>query len=185
MAGGENRRIMEMQKDALKEEHGVDIESSKNRIPKNARSANNAKLAKLYEDAGEYEAELKDFEAEFEILNNNALKDLVAKLDENNPEYEGNYAKEISEVAINGFTQLVEAKMHTQEQLALIKQMDFTVYNGEFETEVRDILVKRWEFLIDIKKEHIADERADMKLQGMKPDHIQKVYYNYHGKVVD
>ena len=99
MAGKENRRIMEMQMDALKEEHGVEIDSSKNRIPKNARSANNAKLAALYEDAGEYEAELKGFEKEFEVLNDNALADLVTKLNENNPEYEGNYAKEISEVS--------------------------------------------------------------------------------------
>ena len=61
MAGEENRRIMEMQMDALKEEHGVDIDSSKSGIPKNARSANNAKLAALYEDAGEYEAELNKY----------------------------------------------------------------------------------------------------------------------------
>jgi len=181
MAGKENRRIMEMQMDALKDEHGVDIDSSKNRIPKNARSANNAKLAALYEDAGEYEAELKGFEKEFEVLIDNALADLVAKLNENSPEYEGNYAKEISEVAVNGFTQLVEAKTHTQEQLALVKQMDFTAYNGDFETDIKEILMKRWEFLISIKKEHVADERAEMKLQGMKPDHIRKVYYNYHG----
>ena len=181
MAGKENRRIMEMQMDALKEEHGVEIDSSKNRIPKNARSANNAKLAAVYEDAGEYEAELKGFEKEFEVLNDYALADLVAKLNENNLEYEGNYAKEISEVAVNGFMQLVEAKTYTQEQLALVKQMDFTAYNGDFETDIKEILMKRWEFLIDIKKEHIADERAEMKLQGMKPDHIRKVYYNYHG----
>lgn len=181
MAGKENRRIMEMQMDALKEEHGVDIDSSKNRIPKNARSANNAKLAALYEDAAEYEAELKGFEAEFEILNDNTLADLVLKLNANNPEYEGSYAKEVSEVTVNGFTQLVEAKTQTQEQLELVTKMDFTSYNGDFETELKEILVKRWEFLISIKKEHVADERADMKLQGMKPDHIRKVYYNYHG----
>lgn len=181
MAGKENRRIMEMQMDALKDEHGVEIDSSKSRIPANARSANNAKIAALYEDAAEYEAELKGFEAEFEILVDNALADLVAKLNENNSEYEGDYAKEISEVSVNGFTELVEAKSHTGEQLELVKQMDFTAYTGDFESELKEILVKRWEFLIAIKKEHVADERADMKLRGMKPDHIRKVYYNYHG----
>jgi hypothetical protein len=179
----EARRLMEIQKDALKEEHGVDT-SSAPRIPANARSANNEKIAKLYDDAAEYEAELKGFEVEFEILNDNALADLVAKLNENNPEYEGNYAKEVGEVAVNGFAQLVEAKTHTGEQLELVKQMDFTAFSGEFESELKEILVKRWEFLIEIKKEHVADERADMKLRGMKPDHIRKVHYNYHGVAV-
>ena len=193
MAGKENRRIMEMQMDALKEEHGVEIDSSKNRIPKNARSANNAKLAALYEDAGEYEAELICFEAEFEILNDNALGDLVMKLNENTPEYEGDYTEELSAVVVNGWTQLVEVqKTHPKEQLELLNQTAFSEmleklnaafseYAGDFETEIREILVKRWEFLIDIKKEHIADERAEMKLQGMKPDHIRKVYRNFHG----
>ena len=181
MAGEENRRIMEMQMDALKDEHGVDIDSSKDRIPKNARSANNKKLADLYDDAAEYEAELKGFKSELEILNGNALANLVTKLNENNPEYEGSYAKEVGEVVVNGFTQLVEAGSHTAEQLALVEQMDFTAYSGDFESELKEILVKRWEFLIEIKKEHVADERADMKLRGMKPDHIRKVHYNYHG----
>jgi len=181
MADKENRRIMEMQMDALKDEHGVDIDSSKDRIPKNARSANNKKLADIYDDAAEYEAELKGFEAELEILNNNALADLVVKLNENNPEYEGNYANEIAEAAVNGVTKLVEVKSHSQEQLELVKQMDFTAYSGELEAEIREILVKRWEFLVEIKKEHIADERAEMKLMGMKPDHLRKVHYNYHG----
>jgi len=176
----EARRIMEMQMDALKDEHGVDV-NAEHRIPKNARSANNKKIAELYNDAAEYEAELKGFEAEFEILKENALVNLVAKLNENNPEYEGDYAKEISEVAINGFTQLIEANSHTPENLESIKQVDFTAYTGDFESELKEIFLKRWEFLIEIKKEHIADERAEMKIMGMKPDHIRKVYYNYHG----
>lgn len=196
MAGDENRRIMEMQKDALKEEHGMGGEDSGPRIPANARSANNAKIAALYNDAGEYEAELQAFEAEFDILNNNTLGDLVMKLDENTPEYEGNYAEELATTVVNAWTQLVEVeKTHPVEQLELLKQTafsdmidklnaSFSDYVGDFEAEIREVLVKRWEFLIDIKKEHIADERADMKLRGMKPDHIRKVYYNYQGIIV-
>ena len=179
----EARRLMEIQRDALKEEHGVDV-NAEARIPANARSENNKKIAALYDDAAEYESELEGFEAELEILNSSALVDLVAKLNERNSEYEGNYAKEISEVVINGFTQLVEAGTYTSKQLDLVKKMDFTAYSGEFEEEIRDILVKRWEFLIEMKKEHIADERAEMKLMGMKPDHIRKVHYNYHGVAV-
>jgi len=179
----ETKRLMELQKDALKAEHGVDVDAAA-RIPANARSANNEKIAALYDDAAEYEAELEAFEVEFEILNENALADLVAKLNENNPEYEGDYAQEIGEVVVNGFAQLVEDKSHTPEQLELVKTMDFTAYTGDLEEEIREILVKRWEFLIDIKKEHIADERADMKLRGMKPDHVRKVHYNFHGVIV-
>jgi len=179
----EARRLMEIQKDALKEEHGVDV-SAEARIPANARSQNNKKIAALYDDAAEYEAELEGFESEFEILNDNALADLVEKLNENNPAYEGDYAKEVGEVTVNGFMQLVEAKTHTLEQLELVKNMDFRAYKGDFETELKEILMKRWEFLIEIKKEHVADERADMKLRGMKPDHIRKVHYNYHGVAV-
>ena len=193
MAGDENRRIMEMQKDALKEEHGVDTKDSGPRIPANAKSANNKKIAALYDDAGEYESELESFEAEFSILNESALGDLIAKLDNNSPEYEGDYAGELATAVVNAWTQLVEVeKTHPVEQLELLKKIPFSDmveklkasfadYTGDFEAEIKEILVKRWEFLIDIKKEHIADERADMKLRGMKPDHIRKVYYNYRG----
>lgn len=196
MAGDENRRIMELQKDAMKEEHGVGGVESGPRIPANARSANNAKIAALYNDAAEYEAELKGFESELAILNDNTLGDLVIKLDENTPEYEGNYAKELATAVVNAWTQLVEVeKTHPAEELELLRQSafsdmidkfnaTFSDYAGDFEAEIRDVLVKRWEFLVSIKKEHIASERADMKLRGMKPDHIRKVYYNYQGITV-
>jgi hypothetical protein len=191
----ETRRLMELQKDALKEEHGVDVNAAA-RIPANARSANNAKIATLYEDAAEYEAELEAFEKELEILNENALSELVEKLNENNPAYEGDYAKEIATVVVNAWGQLVEEqKSDASEQLELLKQTAFSdmveklssafsEYAGDFEAEIREILVKRWEFLIEMKKEHVADERAELKLRGMKPDHVRKVYYNYHGVVV-
>lgn len=191
----ETQRLMELQMDALKKEHGVEVDSSKNRIPKNARSANNAKLAALYEDAGEYEAELACFEEEFEVINDNEVKDITDALIKKFPEYEGDYAKELKDILKAGWTQLVEVeKTHTKEQLELVAKTEFCdvvqslstgfpSHSGDFEVDVREVLVKRWEFLIDIKKEHIADERADMKLQGMKPDHIRKVYRNYHGIV--
>ena len=109
------------------------------------------------------------------------------------PDSEGNYAEELKAILKAGWTQLVEVdQRYTNEQLELIEKTEFSdvleslntaypEYNGDFETDMRNILVKRWEFLIDIKKEHVADERAEMKLQGMKPDHIRKVYRNFHG----
>ena len=186
----EARRLMELQKDALKLEHGVDIESSKNRIPKNARSANNAKLAKLYEDAAEYEEELALFEKELEIINAHSLQALPDALNGAFVKEKGSYEQELKNILEAGWKNLVqEQKSHPQEQLTLIQEHGFVeaiealnnMYEGDFETQIEQILIKRWEFLIEIKKEHIKDERADMKLKGMKPDHIRKVYRNYHG----
>ncbi len=176
----ETRRLMELQMDALKEEHGVDVNAA-HRIPKNARSANNAKIAKLYEDAAEYEAELKMFESEMVVVEESPLVELVERLQENNPAYEGDYAKEISQVILNGFTQLVEAGELQAEALERVKGATFAEYATVYEAQIREILLKRWSFLVEMKKEHIADERAELKLRGMKPDHVRKVYYNYHG----
>lgn len=186
----EARRLMELQKDALKLEHGVDIESSKNRIPKNARSANNAKLAKLYEDAGEYEEELALFEKELDIITAHSLQELPDALNHAFEKEAGSYEQELKNILEAGWKNLVEVeKTHPQEQLILIQEHSFVEaierlkgeYEGDFETQIEQILVKRWRFLIEMKEEHIKDERAEMKLKGMKPDHIRKVYRNYHG----
>ena len=58
---------------------------------------------------------------------------------------------------------------------------EFSDYTGDFDREVRAVLTKRWEMLITIKKEHVKEELAEMKLRGMKPDHIRKVYQKFHG----
>ncbi len=192
-------RLMELQMKALKEEHGIDgdaeaeVISDKKRIPKNARSENNAKIAKLYEDAAEYEEELKCFEEELEIITANALKDISTLLIEKFPDAEGNYEKELKAAVEAAWVQKVEVNnTHPKEQLILIQKTDFPhmveslktaypQYNGDFEEEIKKSIIQRWEMFITIKDEHIKDERAEMKLRGMKPDHIRKVYRNYHG----
>lgn len=194
MAGGENRRIMEMQMDALKEEHGVsDGDTTPKNKHNNDRSENSRKIAKLYEDAAEYEEELEFFEKELEIINANELSTMIEALTTNPPNPEGNYEQELQMVLISHWTHFVEvAKTHPKEQLVLIEKTkicdlvatmkkEFSDYEGDFETEIKEILIKRWEMLVEIKKEHVADERAEMKLRGMKPDHIRKVYRKYHG----
>lgn len=195
MANEEQKRLLELQKEELKAVHGIDQgdATSKKRIPKNARSENNAKIAKLYEDAAEYEEELECFEKEFEVINDNALKDIPKAMNKEFPKEDGSYEKELKSILEAGWKNLVEVEeTHPKEQLELIRETDFCdvaaklnaaypEYNGDFETDIKNVLIKRWEFLIDIKKEHIKDERAEMKLQGMKPDHIRKVYRNYHG----
>jgi len=185
MAGGENRRIMEMQFEAMQEEHGVKKTEAEPEKPKhnNDRSENSRKIAALYEDAAEYEEELECFKNELEIINANALKDITDALVKNSPEYDGDYVKEIKAVLEAGWTQLVEVEnTHPKEELELIKGTTFSdavvTLNEE---DVRNTLVKRWEMLVAIKTEHVAEERAEMKLRGMKPDHIRKVYRKYHG----
>ena len=185
MAGSEQKRLMELQMEALKEEHGVaknDDATNKLRH-NNDRSENSRKIAALYEDTAEYEEELACFEKELEIINENRLSDVLDALVKNTPEYDGDYAVELKAILEAGWTQRVNVDCtHPKEELALIKKTAFCdVLANLSEDDVRETLVKRWEMLVAIKSEHVAEERAEMKLRGMKPDHIRKVYRKYHG----
>lgn len=188
------KRLLELQMEELKASYGIKREDSDTERPSNARSEANAKIAKLYEDAAEYEEELECFEEELEIINTNELGDIAAALIQKSPNGEENYAQELKDVLEAGWTHLVEVKKtHPKEQLELIKETEFCdlverlnaaypEYNGNFEAEVRDILVKRWETLIAIKKEHIQEEREDIEeYRGLKPDYAKGVYKKYHG----
>ena len=57
----------------------------------------------------------------------------------------------------------------------------FPAYDGNFETDVRNILVQRWKTLISIKKEHIKEEETDMKIAGLKPSFVKRMYKQIHG----
>ncbi len=85
-------------------------------------------------------------------------------------------------------------KTHPKEQLALIKETEFgdvveklsaayPDHTGDFEADVRNFLVKRWENLIAIKKEHIKQELAEIKTTGLKPKYVKRVYEQFHGIV--
>jgi hypothetical protein len=189
MAGEEGKRLLELQMEELKASYGIKEGEGANekKHPVDHRTPNKTKIAALYDDAGEYEEELENFEAELEVLKANELKDIVKALIEKSPEHDGNYAEELKAVFIAHWTQFIEVnKTHPQEQLELIKATDFATsnyadYTADFQIELRETLLKRWEMLVGIKKEHVAEERAEMKLRGMKPDHIRKVYRLYHG----
>ncbi|MDQ7084678.1 MAG: hypothetical protein Q9M36_06995 [Sulfurovum sp.] len=185
MANDGQKTLKELQMAELRESFGIkeDADTKKSVNPMH-RSANSAKIAKLYEDAAEYEEELACFQGELAVIQANSLQDVATVLTEDFPREEGSYADELKAVVGAGWTQ--------EESLALVKETAFqdvvatlnTSYpehEGDFEAEVRDTLVKRWEMLIEIKKEHVKEELAEMKLRGMKPDHIRKVYQNYHG----
>jgi hypothetical protein len=195
MASDDEKRLLELQIEALKKEHveEKEEEEEQNRIPKNARSANNAKLAKLYEDTAEYEIELASFQEEFEIISQHDFNNIIPNLKKELPNHSGDYAVEIKDIIINAWTHYVKIdKTHKEEELDTIKQTNieqlintfnstYQRYENNFEDEIKNILIARWKMLIEIKQEHIKDELADMKLQGMKPNHIKRVYKNYHG----
>ncbi|CAA6809669.1 MAG: Unknown protein [uncultured Sulfurovum sp.] len=181
MADEAQTRLLELQMADLKASYGI-AEDAPRSTTNNDRSANSAKIAKLYEDAAEYEEELETFKKELEVVNSNELKDIGNALAEAFPDYEGDYLKELKAVLEAHWTQFVEVdKTHPPEQLTLIKETSFSDYPDDFATEVKNVLIKRWEMLVRIKSEHVAEERAEMKLRGMKPDHIRKVYRKYHG----
>ncbi len=178
---GEDKRLLELQMEELRASYGIAKDAPKS-TTNNDRSENSRKIAKLYEDAAEYEEELEMFEKELEIVKNSELKDIAKRLMESFPDYEGDYLKELTAVLEAHWKQFVEVdKTHPEAQLKLIQEGDFATYSDDFSQEVKNVLIKRWEMLIEIKKEHIAQERTEMKLRGMKPDHIRKVYRKYHG----
>ncbi len=157
-----------------------------------ATDKKNAELAKLYEDAAEYEAELKGFEAELEVINANELKDLATALAQELPNEDRDYAQELKAILIATWTHLVEINTHPVAHLELIKETDFCdvveslcttypEYDGDFEAEIRNTLVKRWEALIAIKKEHIKEEETDLKIAGLKPSFVKRIYKQVNG----
>ena len=193
MADKETTRYMELQMAELKAAHADEEDSAPK---KNSRdNSKNAEIAKMYEDAAEYEEDLKGFEEELEIVNANELKDIAASLIQKFPNEERDYAQELRTILEMGWTHFVEVeKTHPKEQLELIKETEFgdiveklsaayPDYNGDFEADVRDFLVKRWGNLIEIKKEHIKQELAEIKTTGLKPKYVKRVYEQFHGIV--
>lgn len=157
-----------------------------------ATDKKNIELAKLYEDIAEYEEELKIFEEELEIINQNELKDIPEKFSKKFPSQNRDYEQEFQNILSATWSHLVKVEnTHSLEYLPLITQTSFCnvveklnatypEYDGNFETDVRSILVNRWKTLISIKKEHIKEEETDMKIAGLKPSFVKRLYQKYH-----
>ncbi|MDA7818053.1 hypothetical protein N9A28_07670 [Sulfurimonas sp.] len=185
---------MDELKDYLKEGFSED---NKNKAAKvkdtSATDKKNIELAKLYEDTAEYEAELKVFEEELEIIKENELKDIPAEFAKKFPDEDRDYEQELQNILSATWSHLAEVKKtHSSEYLELITQTPFCdvlekfnatypEYDRNFETEVRNIFVQRWETLISIKKEHIKEEETDMKIAGLKPSFVKRIYKQIHG----
>lgn len=196
MAEKKEKLYLELQMEELKAAHAKEA-GEENSVPKkNSRdNSKNAEIARMYEDAAEYEEDLKGFEEELEIVNANDLKDIAASLIQKFPNEERDYAQELRTILETGWTHLVDVeKTHPKEQLTLIKETEFgdvvdklstayPDYAGDFEADVRNFLVKRWENLIAIKQEHIKQELAEIKTTGLKPKYVKRVYEQFHGIV--
>jgi tetratricopeptide (TPR) repeat protein len=194
MAGEETKRYMELQMDEMKDFHS---ENAEEKAPASKRKDDNrekeAEIAKLYEDLAEYEEDLECFENELEVVNANTLKEISRSLTQNFPDEERDYEQELKAVLEASWTHMVEVlNTHPKEQLNIIRENEFCniaeklseaypEYSGSFESDIKNILVKRWETLIAIKKEHIKEEIAEIKTAGLKPHYAKRVYKRYHG----
>ena len=195
MADEKTTRYMELQMQELKDALGteeLEVTPKKN-INDKARNEKNAEIAKLYEDAAEYEEDLLCFEEELEIVKANELKNIASLLIQKFPNEERNYAQELKAILEASWTHFVEVtRTHPKEQLELIKEIAFCdaverlnamypEHTGDFETEIKNILVKRWETIIAIKKEHVKEEFSYIKTLGLKPTYAKRIYKQFHG----
>lgn len=204
MEDDSKKLYLELQMEELKAALGIEEEASvgeinktkieqlKEAAAKNNRDKN-ADVAKLYENAAEYEKELEHFEKELEIINGHKVKDIVEALHQKLPDEERNYGDELKAIVVAGWEYLSggdEAEL--LEQLELIKKAElsdivdtlalaYPKSSIDFDVKIKDILTKRLETLIDIKKEHIEEEIEEIYIAGLKPSFVKRIYKEYHG----
>jgi len=175
----------------LQAEYGVKKEEESSASKNSEVDAQKLEIAELYEDAWEYEQDLENFEAELEIVNANEIKDIAHALTRERPDDERDYAAELKAVLEAAWTHMVEVeKTHPKEQLEIIKEstlgdtvqkLSAAYPDQDFEAEIKAALVKRWEMLITIKKEHIKEEMAMIKTSGLKTHYAKRIYKEVHG----
>ena len=194
MADKDTKRYMELQMEEMKTFHAKNAEKCDSATKdSNSEREKEAEIARLYEDLAEYEEDLECFEKELEIVNTSELKDISRVLTQSLLDEERDYEQELKTVLEAGWTHMVEElKTHPKEQLEIIKSNAFCdiekklsdaypEYSGSFETDIRNLLVQRWQTLITIKKAHIKEEIAEIKTSGLKPHYAKRVYKRYHG----
>ena len=121
MATQETKRYMEMQMQELKEACAVNEEEQQPAPKKtNNNNSKNAEIAKLYEDAAEYEEDLKGFEAELEIVRANKFADIPTLLVEKFSSDERDYVQEIKNLLELTWKNYIEdEKQDAKEQLQI------------------------------------------------------------------
>jgi len=187
------KRYLELQLDELKEMYGVDAGQNAGDAGSRSGRPEDAEIAGLYADAAEYEAELARFEQELEVIAAGDVEGLAAALAERFSGEAQDYGQELKAVVETGWKRFVEADpAYPKEQLALIGEAEFgdiagklkeayPGYEGDFQEDIKSILIQRWEMYIEIKKEHIKEETGYIKALGLKPHYAKKVYKRYHG----
>jgi len=177
-------------------ENDIDAQKKKDELAAKKVSKQNPKnieLAKLYEDAYEYEEELVAFEAELEVVKANKIEDLATALTKEIPSEDRDYTKDLQGILVATWVYKVDTKKtHPQEQLDLIKECTlsnvveklnaaFPNYEGDFSKEVKAAFTDRLNTLITIKKEHIKEEEDDIYIAGLKPSYVKRIYKQVHG----
>ena len=153
----------------------------------------NIKLAKLYEDAYEYEEELASFEAELEVIDAHKIEDMVTALTQELPDKQRDYNKELQDILVATWAHKVETqKTHPQEQLEIIKNSTlsdvveklntaFPQYEGDFSKELKASFTDRLKMLIEIKKDHIKEEIDELEIAGLKPSFVKRIFKQVNG----
>ncbi|MEA3371752.1 MAG: hypothetical protein U9Q40_10470 [Campylobacterota bacterium] len=153
----------------------------------------NIELAKLYNDAYEYEQELASFEEELAVVEAHKTEELASALSRELCDDERDYDKELQGILVATWVHKVETlKTHPQEQLDLIKDCTlsnvveklssaFPEYEGDFSKEVKAAFSDRLKTLVAIKKEHIKEEIAELKIAGLKPTYVKRIYKQVNG----
>jgi tetratricopeptide (TPR) repeat protein len=204
MEDDSKKLYLELQMEELKAALGVQEEASvaemnKAKIEQLKEAAakknrdKNADVAKLYENAAEYEKELEHFEKELEIINSHQVKDIVEVLCKKLPDEERNYGDELKAIIVAGWVHSFEGdELELLGQCELIKKVEFSNIvdalvlacpesSIDFDVKVKAILTKRLETLIGIKKDHIEEEIEEIYIAGLKPSFVKRIYKEYHG----
>lgn len=183
------KSTMQHQMDELREVHGANSEINiKNKKVEQSGQEKDREIAELYEDLYQYKQDLKCFEDELALINRHEVEELLDifedyKLDSRD------YNKDLIGIIEHHLQQKLEKGEYEASTLELLKGKNFQhtiealvkTNTIEILSELKDTFIKRWEILIEIKKEHIKEEEKEIKVRGLKPYYAERVYKRYHG----
>jgi hypothetical protein len=185
----DSKSLMQHQMEAIKDIYGNDIEIIENEeeIDKSGQEQDR-EIAELYEDLYQYKMDLACFEKELELVKENDLFSLLDALEKEKFDTR-DYKQDLLGVLEHNWKQKCEQGIINNDQLSVFENKNFNeVLQKLIDLNSQDILdplksdfIKRWELLIEIKKEHIKDETAEIKVTGLKPYYAERVYKRFHG----
>jgi hypothetical protein len=180
---------MQHQMDTLKQLHGTESDlNDKNKRLAEMGQEKDREIAELYEDLYEYKLDLKCFEDELFLIKKHEIKEILDIFEEYKVD-KRDYKKDLVAVMEHFWKLEVDAGKYDASQLDAINGLGFNEMvdklielNGAEVIEViKNILIKRWELLIEMKKEHIKDEEKGIKVTGLKIYYAERIYKRFHG----